>query len=163
MVPPRCRGADHVQDTATHTMRIQLVGADEASVDGAPHRTAHDRWREYIDSYVLEYPTEWVGGGRGMPVQAPPFLRRCVAFSRKRARGADGVRPNRTLAGDEPGSAHAEGDLGIRVSLGSYKLFYEGGSWECVWHVRARDEDAQLAERAAARVEERRRAMARWA
>ncbi|KAI0032163.1 hypothetical protein K488DRAFT_50553 [Vararia minispora EC-137] len=131
-------------DVETRTMRLQLVGPDEASVDGAPLRPAVERWREYVDSYVLDHPTEWVGGGRGMPVRPAPFLRR-------------------TLVADESGAARAEGDLGIRISLGTYKLFYEGAAWECVSRVRGADEEALLVERAAAREEDRRRGMARWA
>jgi paired amphipathic helix protein Sin3a len=53
-------------------MHIQLMGPGEASVDDA--RTAVNRWREYVDSYVTEYPTEWiqginvgVGHGHGQP------------------------------------------------------------------------------------------------
>ena len=57
-------------------MRFQLVGADEASVDGAPVRPAVDRWREYVDSYVLEHPTEWVGtAAAGARL---PLLKRCA-------------------------------------------------------------------------------------
>ena len=58
-------------------MRFQLVGADEASVDGAPVRAALDRWREYVDSYVLEHPTEWAGT---TPVRAPLLERYETTF-----------------------------------------------------------------------------------
>ena len=41
-------------------MHIQLMGPGEASVDDA--HTPINRWREYVDSYVTEHPTEWVQG-----------------------------------------------------------------------------------------------------
>jgi paired amphipathic helix protein Sin3a len=54
-------------------MHIQLMGPGEASVDDA--RTALNRWREYVDSYVMEHPTEWIQGvGHGQ--QPHLFVRR---------------------------------------------------------------------------------------
>lgn len=64
------------QDAGSKTMRIQLVGADEASVnDGG---TSVGRWREYVESYVMDHPTEWVGGAgvRGSKATSPIFLKR---------------------------------------------------------------------------------------
>jgi paired amphipathic helix protein Sin3a len=57
-----------VQNPEDKTMHIQLMGSGEASVDDA--HTAINRWREYVDSYVTEHPTEWVQGmgvGIGQP------------------------------------------------------------------------------------------------
>lgn len=58
------------QNPEAKIMHIQLMGPGEASVDNA--RTAVNRWREYVDSYVTEYPTEWIQGinlgvGHGQP------------------------------------------------------------------------------------------------
>lgn len=54
-------------------MHIQLMGPGEASVDDA--RTSVNRWREYVDSYVTEHPTEWIQGvGHGH--QPRLFVRR---------------------------------------------------------------------------------------
>lgn len=39
-------------------MRIQLLGTDDASVES--RGTSVDRWREYVDSYLLIHPTEWM-------------------------------------------------------------------------------------------------------
>jgi paired amphipathic helix protein Sin3a len=36
------------------------MGSGEASIDDA--RTPVNRWREYVDSYVTENPTEWIQG-----------------------------------------------------------------------------------------------------
>jgi len=61
-------------------MHIQLMRSGEASVDDA--HTAINRWREYVDSYVTEHPTEWVQGiGVGMG-QPRLFVRRRVFFFR---------------------------------------------------------------------------------
>lgn len=40
-------------------MRIQLLGADDPSVEER-RASGVDRWREYIDSYLLSHPTEWM-------------------------------------------------------------------------------------------------------
>lgn len=40
------------------SIRVHLMGAEDPSVDAA--KTAEDRWREYVDTYVLRHPTEWI-------------------------------------------------------------------------------------------------------
>ena len=40
-------------------MRIQLLGSDDPSVE-EDWKSEVYRWREYVDSYVLGYPTEWM-------------------------------------------------------------------------------------------------------
>ncbi|KAL0581071.1 hypothetical protein V5O48_000964 [Marasmius crinis-equi] len=45
----------------TKTMRISLMRGEDASVGG--EGTGHSRWREYVDTYVMEHPTEWIGTG----------------------------------------------------------------------------------------------------
>jgi paired amphipathic helix protein Sin3a len=70
---------------------------------------------------------------------------------------------DRTLTGEDTSGVRTDGDLGVRVSLGTYKLFYEGGSGECIYREREQDEVDALVERARAREEDRRRAMTRWA
>ena len=47
------------QDQSTKGMRIQLLGAEDASIEGQGD-TGVDRWREYVDSYLLTHPTEWM-------------------------------------------------------------------------------------------------------
>lgn len=61
------------QDAQGKKMYIQLLDGEDPSIEG--DRTAIGRWREYLDSYVLSQPTEWV------PLQkkgrrSPLFLRR---------------------------------------------------------------------------------------
>lgn len=46
------------QNEPLKTMRIQLLGTDDASVE--THTSSVDRWREYVDSYLLTHPTEWM-------------------------------------------------------------------------------------------------------
>ena len=47
--------------------------------------------------------------------------------------------------------------LGVRVSLGTYRLFFEAGKEDFVVRVRGEDEERVLRRRAAAREEERAR------
>ncbi|RDB29628.1 Paired amphipathic helix protein pst1 [Hypsizygus marmoreus] len=112
-------------------IRVHLVGPDEPSMDG--DRTAVGRWRGYVDSYVMNYPTEWTSTKKG---GAPVFLRRCV----------------RT----EDGAALCDNHLRIRVRPGSYKMLYESGSEDMVWR---RREGQVLLGRAQGRSEERRRVL----
>lgn len=50
-----------------------------------------------------------------------------------------------------------ESRLCIRVSLGTYRLFYEAGQEDVVFHKRTQSEQTTLTVRALARSEERRR------
>ncbi|KAL0068608.1 hypothetical protein AAF712_004324 [Marasmius tenuissimus] len=45
----------------TKTMRISLMRAEDASADG--EGTNYSRWREYVDTYVMDHQTEWIGTG----------------------------------------------------------------------------------------------------
>lgn len=56
-------------------MRIQLLGSDDPSVEG--RASGEDRWREYIDSYIMNHPTEW------MPTQTEDTLPRNTLFLRR--------------------------------------------------------------------------------
>ncbi|KAI0308364.1 hypothetical protein B0F90DRAFT_164360 [Multifurca ochricompacta] len=119
-------------------MRIQLMGSGEASVDDG--RTAVSRWREYVDSYVTEHPTEWIQGlGHGQ--QSRLLVRR-------------------NLTSDEsfnPNMIRSEGEWGVRISLGTYKLFHESGTEWGVIRSREREEEKMLKERAKQKEEDRRR------
>lgn len=127
-------------DRETRKLRIQLLGTDDPSAN--ENQTALGRWKEYVASYVLRHPTEWLPRRRAEKKARAVFLKRTVIDADGGRRGED------------------EGRLRVRVSLGSCRLFYEGGS-EDVWR-RRRDseEQAGLAARARAREEERRRS--RW-
>lgn len=53
-------------------MRIQLLGSDDPSVEEDRKSEVH-RWREYVDSYVLGHPTEWMPDAEG---GRPVYLKR---------------------------------------------------------------------------------------
>ncbi|KAG6919038.1 hypothetical protein DXG01_009748 [Tephrocybe rancida] len=112
-------------------VRVYLVGPEDPSMecDG----TAVSRWRGYIDSYVMNHPTEWgVKSQQGSPV----FLRRCT-------RGEEGTAFVRHMR--------------IRVGLPSYKLVYESGTEDVAWRMREPVEEQKLLQQAHVREEERRK------
>ncbi|KAI9508370.1 hypothetical protein F5148DRAFT_1013734 [Russula earlei] len=124
------------------SMHIQLMGSGEASVDGA--HTTVNRWREYVDSYVTEHPTEWiqgVGAGAGHGQQPRLFVRRNLTLD-------DSLVPS---------MIRCEGEVGIRISLGTYKLFHESGTEWSMIRRRGEEEERMLRDRARQREEERRR------
>lgn len=54
------------------SMRISLLGLEDPSTEIT--QSATDRWRDYVNTYVMKVPTEWAPCGRtGM---SPVFLRR---------------------------------------------------------------------------------------
>ena len=55
-------------------MRIQLVGEEDPSVDG--NGSAMSRWREYVDTFVMNYPTEWMPKEPVEKGRAPVYMRR---------------------------------------------------------------------------------------
>jgi paired amphipathic helix protein Sin3a len=87
---------------------VQLLDARDPSVDGG--EDARARWREYVDAYVTRWPTEWAPAPSARPGKAPPFLRR-----------------NRAIGGAES-PAVTGGVVGVRVSLGTYRLFFAAGA-----------------------------------
>ncbi|KAI0078868.1 hypothetical protein K474DRAFT_1770646, partial [Panus rudis PR-1116 ss-1] len=91
-------------DMRTRTMRLQLMGPTEPSVEGT---TEDERWREYVATYVTRYPTEWLPEGRGRMRRV--FLRRCID-------------------GDDEQAREEATSLGVWVEPGTYKLQYEAGS-----------------------------------
>ncbi|KZT30943.1 hypothetical protein NEOLEDRAFT_49300 [Neolentinus lepideus HHB14362 ss-1] len=118
-------------------MRIQLVGPDDASVDEAA--SASERWREYVDTFITRHRTEWLPMAKDSRPLRSPFIRRCLPEE------------------DTPQSSHCvvQNNLAIRISLGTYKMFYEAGTEEFIWQRRSAADDKLLRERAAAKHEER--------
>ncbi|KAF8167408.1 hypothetical protein B0H34DRAFT_644805 [Crassisporium funariophilum] len=115
-------------------IRVSLCSSDEASVstDGS----TLSRWREYVNTYVMNYPTEWVPEPK--KGSAAVFLRRCVRVA------------------DEGTAPVLEDHMKIRVSVPMYKMVYEGGSEELIWHDWGKQE-VGMRERGRIREEERRR------
>ncbi|OCH87472.1 hypothetical protein OBBRIDRAFT_814100 [Obba rivulosa] len=124
-------------DEVHKMVRIQLVGSEEPSV--AEDGTAAMRWREYVATYVMEQPTEWMPAERGKK-HAELFLKRWNA------------------RGDV-----MEKDMGMQVLIeeGSYKLLYGSGAEETMWRRRGGGTEGALRRVAALREEERRRRLAR--
>ncbi|KAF8506517.1 hypothetical protein F5888DRAFT_1642843 [Russula emetica] len=123
------------------SMHIQLMGSGEASVDDT--HTAVNRWREYVDSYVTEHPTEWVQGIAVGVGHHQPRL-----FVRRHLISDDALTSS---------IVRREGELGIRISLGTYKLFHESGTEWSVVRRRGEEEERMLKDRAREREEDRRR------
>ncbi|KAL4069818.1 hypothetical protein V8B97DRAFT_2104708 [Scleroderma yunnanense] len=114
-------------------MYIQLLDSEDPSTEGG--RTAIGRWREYLDSYVLSQPTEWI----------PQKNRSGALFLR------------RNISTDDTGHVRAGWDsMRIRISLGTYKLFYEADAEDELVRERGEEEERELKERAKLRNEERR-------
>ncbi|KAH9944008.1 uncharacterized protein BXZ73DRAFT_86987 [Epithele typhae] len=122
-------------DARTKTLRIQLTGAEDVTVD--ENESADGRWRAYVAAYVMEHPSEWLTGWT-----EPGWMKRVVH-------------------GDEDGAVREQRGLAVRVQRGTYKLMYARGGEDVL--VRTRDEGTQrvLAERAAATEGERRRLLGR--
>ena len=62
------------QNSKQKRMQIQLVWESDPSVDGGGD--AVSRWREYVDSYVMNYPTEWLPQEGAEEGRSPVYLRR---------------------------------------------------------------------------------------
>lgn len=60
----------------------------------------------------------------------------------------------RTVAADESPPS-TKSDIGIQISLGTYKLFYEAGTEDFLWRQRPEVEQGIMDDRAKARHEER--------
>ncbi|OJA12336.1 hypothetical protein AZE42_02775 [Rhizopogon vesiculosus] len=119
---------------SSKTMFVQLVEPDDPSVNG--DGTAIGRWREYLDSYVLRLPTEWVPQQKR---EGKLFLRRYMTI-------------------DESARDSSRWDsMRIRVSLGTYKMFYETGAEDSYVRPRSGEDERELRERAKLREEERKR------
>ncbi|PCH34038.1 hypothetical protein WOLCODRAFT_94711 [Wolfiporia cocos MD-104 SS10] len=125
-------------DMPSKTLQTQLVGLTDASVEEG--RTAIGRWKEYVASFVTEYPTEWMPAGRSKG--SALFLKRSLMDAAE----------NRDVAEKETG-------IRIRVCRGTYKLQYEAGTED----VLVRRGEGPARRRLAARQEERRRWLGRQA
>jgi paired amphipathic helix protein Sin3a len=62
----------------------------------------------------------------------------------------------RSMTADELPLCVTQNNIGIQISLGTYKLFYEAGTEDVLWRPRSDGEQSSLDERAKTRHEERR-------
>lgn len=121
---------------------MQLVGTGDPSVE--EDVSSRGRWKEYVATYVMEHPTEWMPGGRVQ--RGTLFLKRCL------------------MDGAEKGEVVEKGmGMRIRVSAGQYRLVYEAGREDVLWRRRRGEDEGTLRGRAGARGEERTRWLGRQA
>ncbi|KAG7452216.1 uncharacterized protein BT62DRAFT_926424 [Guyanagaster necrorhizus] len=118
----------------TKMVRVQLMAPEDSSVEGG--RDAVSRWREYVNTYTMRHPTEWI------PTEKETSSR--VFLARSIRNSADGT------------AVSGEGMISVRISVPTYKIVYEGGSEEVLF---TRLTSSSLIERAHAREEERRKSM----
>lgn len=71
---PDAHYATVIKVRETRCIRLSLCSPDEPSVqtDG----TSIGRWRDYVNTYVMTHPTEWMPEAKKNA--SPVFLRRCV-------------------------------------------------------------------------------------
>jgi len=127
--------------TPTSVMQIQLLGKNDISTDDAT--TLTERWRQYIESYVLPHQTE----GLTMDVK-PPLLRRSLDSE------LDGPLP--------PSAYHSRARLQIKVCIRTYRLFFVAGTEDFYWRKRSTAEIEESHALAAERRAERKAAFAAW-
>ncbi|KAI0688140.1 hypothetical protein BC835DRAFT_1285352 [Cytidiella melzeri] len=126
-------------DRDSKALRIQLVGAEDPSAD--EDATSEGRWREYCATYISQHSTEWLPP-RVAEKQSRPFI-------------------FRTLIDEGSNSTSiTAGKLAVRVSLGTYRLFYAANREDVFIRRTSSEREAVLRARAFAREEERRRT--RW-
>ncbi|CAL1694084.1 unnamed protein product [Somion occarium] len=131
-------------DMRSRTLRIQLLGADDPSIEEDSSRLG--RWRQYVGTYVTQYPTELLPQGRASRAKAEKsrlFLKRSLI---------DGD-------GADQEDVQEASSMGVSISLSTYRLQYEAGTEDVLWRVR-RSEEEELFARAQARSAERIRS--RW-
>lgn len=64
--------------------------------------------------------------------------------------------PNyRCITADETPPSEVHNDIGIQISLGTYKMFYEAGSEDVLWRRRSEAEETRVLERGRRLHEER--------
>ncbi|TBU34473.1 hypothetical protein BD311DRAFT_649726 [Dichomitus squalens] len=124
-------------DVASKSLRIQLMGPEDPSVD--EDDCALGRWRAYVASYVMVHPTEWVSAGSSY---GPVYLKRYVADVGEEGKNS---------------VVQEQREMGVQIQSSSYKIMFERGREDVLWRRRGDEEMRVLGERAVAREDERRR------
>ncbi|KAF8518598.1 hypothetical protein JB92DRAFT_2902348 [Gautieria morchelliformis] len=129
--------------TDTKCLRIQLLDVDDLSLDPPPtckeagllvkspsgaeaiNSRMTRRWKQYVLSYVLSYPTEGLRIGVGRKT----FLKKTLLDEY-----ADEVADTRWKTDAHPGV----GEVGLEVMVGpgTCKLYFASGSEEAAWRIR---------------------------
>lgn len=122
-------------------LTFQLLSKDGSSLDDA--EVLSGRWQAYVEGFVSETETP------GVPTSKVrrPFLRRSLPTTTTKAAGSSSSQ-----------GFYARGGLEIKVCVRTYRLFYVSRTEDVLWRVQA----AAERERAAARLEARDAARARW-
>ena len=93
-----------------NSITIQLLGREDLTIDDA--ETAQEKWKQYIESFVMIHPTE------GLEHRVDqPFLRRMVKDS-------DIDIPLRAV--------DTSSGLEIKIALGNYRMFFTPGQFVLV-------------------------------
>lgn len=139
----------------TKCIRVSLCSTDEPSVltDGSPL----SRWREYVSTYVMTHPTEWLPEAKD--TRSPVLLKRYGDDDLIRCLSAEYIFRCLRDAAEGSTALFIDDHMKVRVSLPSYKLVYEAGCEDFIFH-RWRNEGVILETRAKGRDEERRKS--RW-
>nr|XP_031858732.1 uncharacterized protein CI109_005826 [Kwoniella shandongensis]KAA5525804.1 hypothetical protein CI109_005826 [Kwoniella shandongensis] len=100
---------------------VQLLGREDLTIDDA--ETAQEKWRQYIESYVLTHPTE------GLPHRVdPPLLQR-------------NVDKDLQLAHE---SVETKDGMDIKIALGNYRMFFTPETEDYFHHKRTPAEQVEL-------------------
>ena len=133
-------------------MRIHLMRPEDASVHRLGKAQSLSRWRAYVDTYILRYPTEWLPSQN--KESSPVFLRRWAHIIEEAISEKNDLTNNRTRQREDR-TVSMENWLKIGMSLPSYKIVYERGSEEMIRVEMKGKERALLEERARNRDEQR--------
>lgn len=71
---PDCWAVFMAQDVLTKNLSMQLLEGSDASIE--ENSLAATRYQEYVASYVMSYPTEWVAASHAGRMSGAIFLRR---------------------------------------------------------------------------------------
>ncbi|KAJ7292716.1 histone deacetylase complex, SIN3 component [Mycena rebaudengoi] len=113
-------------------IRVYLMAPEDASVDGGDG--AAGRWREYVTTYVMRLPTEWVPPG---PTDE------------------EGERTRKAGDRDARRTVVTENTMSVRIERPRYKIMYEGGAEDLLWWSGAGSGSDSLRLRARAAAERR--------
>ncbi|KAF7327445.1 Histone deacetylase complex, SIN3 component [Mycena kentingensis (nom. inval.)] len=102
---------------ATSSMRVYLMNAEDPSVN------AGDKWKEYVSTYIMRHPTEWVPPG---PVDDEDERVAPMVFLRRNRSMVDAA----VLIGEA---------MTVRIERPTYKLVYESRTEEVIWSTRVRE------------------------
>jgi len=148
-------------------MRVWLLGPEDPSIDidiSSGQKVAKDarggevaRWRAYMESYVLQHPTELVSEGMRGRMQRTYLSRTREETDDDPAGGTSAMTTTKLER------CVVEAGVEVGIQPGSCKLVYRNGTEDVVFRWRtAEEEEEQVVSRMAARSEERARRVAGW-